>query len=126
MLVDVEVRDVRHLANVIAGLRAAPASPRWSGRAVAWTAAPVGAMILGIGSDICDIRRIERAMERHRRPLPRRACSPKPSARRASAAPSATSRAGTYAKRFAAKEACAKALGTGFRAGRVHVRSWAW
>ncbi len=70
-------------------------------------------MIIGIGTDLCDIRRIERALERfgsrfidrlfdeieqkkaERRPHP----------------------ASSYAQSFAAKEACAKALGTGFREG---------
>ena len=68
----------------------------------------------GFGSDLCDIRRIERVMERHRRALPRSACSPRPSARGRSGGRERCS-AGTFAKRFAAKEACAKALGTGFR-----------
>jgi holo-[acyl-carrier protein] synthase len=70
-------------------------------------------MIVGIGTDLVDIRRIERTIARHgdrflqrifteaERELARR--------RRNSIA--------TYAKRFAAKEACAKALGTGFRDG---------
>jgi holo-[acyl-carrier protein] synthase len=70
-------------------------------------------VIIGIGNDIIDIRRIERTLERHgarfigrvfteteRRKAERRA-----------------QRAATYAKRFAAKEACAKALGTGLSQG---------
>jgi len=57
-------------------------------------------MIIGIGSDILDIRRIERTIERHE--------AEKRTER---------IRAATYAKRFAAKEAASKALGTGFRAG---------
>ena len=81
-------------------------------------------MILGLGSDITDARRI--AIGRHhrradrqgdraaRRALSRRASSPTSSAPRRSAA---KNRVETYAKRFAAKEACAKALGTGIRHG---------
>ena len=70
-------------------------------------------MIIGIGSDLIDIRRIENSLERfgdrfidriftetERRRSERRRL-----------------RAASYAKRFAAKEACAKALGTGMRAG---------
>ena len=70
-------------------------------------------MIIGLGNDIIDIRRIEKTIERfgerflvriftetERRKSDRRAL-----------------RAASYAKRFAAKEACAKALGTGFRRG---------
>jgi holo-[acyl-carrier protein] synthase len=71
------------------------------------------AMILGIGNDLIDIRRIEKTIERfgdrfhdriftgdERRRTDRRA-----------------NRSASYAKRYAAKEACAKALGTGFRRG---------
>src|SRR6266481_5604452 len=71
-------------------------------------------MILGVGSDLIDIRRIERAIERfgdrfldriftenERRRCDRRGLT----------------RGASYARRFAAKEACAKALGTGFRRG---------
>src|SRR6201988_4439334 len=70
-------------------------------------------MILGIGSDMIDIRRIEQAIDRfgdrfldriftgaERRKCDRRA-----------------NRSASYARRFAAKEACSKALGTGFRNG---------
>ena len=72
-------------------------------------------MILGLGSDICDIRRIESAIERHGDRFINRIFT---EAERAKAA-SRTERiqASTYAKRFAAKEAAAKALGTGFRRG---------
>ena len=70
-------------------------------------------MILGIGSDIVDVRRIERAVNRHgERFLMRVFTAPE----RAKADRRAR-RMETFAKRFAAKEACAKALGTGFRAG---------
>ena len=72
-------------------------------------------MILGIGSDICDIRRIERTIERHGDRFIERIFT---DAERAKAAGRVERlRAGTYAKRFAAKEAAAKALGTGFRHG---------
>jgi holo-[acyl-carrier protein] synthase len=72
-------------------------------------------MILGLGSDICDIRRIEQAMERFGDKFLRRVFT---EAERAKAdRRSGTNRSGTYAKRFAAKEACAKALGTGFAQG---------
>jgi holo-[acyl-carrier protein] synthase len=70
-------------------------------------------MILGIGSDIIDIRRVERTLERFGRRFTDRIFTEierKKSDRRAN-------RAASYAKRFAAKEACSKALGTGFRAG---------
>src|SRR5262245_23970217 len=70
-------------------------------------------MMIGIGSDLIDIRRIEAVIERHGERFlnrifteaERRKCD-----RRAN-------RAASYARRFAAKEACSKALGTGFRRG---------
>lgn len=70
-------------------------------------------MIIGIGSDIVDIRRIERVLSRHGDRFLLRIFTQAERARagrRASPAP-------TFAKRFAAKEACSKALGTGMRAG---------
>ena len=70
-------------------------------------------MIIGIGSDIIDIRRIERTLERYGERFVRRIFTEverEKSERRAL-------RAASYAKRFAAKEACATALGTGFRRG---------
>ena len=70
-------------------------------------------MILGIGSDLCDIRRIERSLDRFGDRFTNRiftAGERARSDRRAARAPS-------YARRFAAKEACSKALGTGMRAG---------
>ena len=70
-------------------------------------------MILGIGSDLVDIRRIERVIERHGERFLERVFTPVERARAERRALSAA----TYAKRFAAKEACAKALGTGMRAG---------
>ncbi|HET6221181.1 MAG TPA: holo-ACP synthase, partial [Dongiaceae bacterium] len=70
-------------------------------------------MILGIGNDIIDIRRIERTLERYGRRFIDRVFTEieqrKSEGRR--------NRAASYAKRFAAKEACSKALGTGFRHG---------
>ena len=73
----------------------------------------MAAMILGLGSDLIDIRRIEQVIERFGdrflerifTDVERRKCD-----RRAD-------RAASYARRFAAKEACSKALGTGFRRG---------
>ena len=70
-------------------------------------------MILGIGSDIIDIRRIERTLERFGSRFTERLFTE--TERRKSDA--RAGRAASYAKRFAAKEACSKALGTGFRAG---------
>jgi holo-[acyl-carrier protein] synthase len=70
-------------------------------------------MILGIGSDIVDVRRIERAIGRHGDRFLDRIFTPIERAK----AERRARRFETYAKRFAAKEACAKALGTGFRAG---------
>jgi holo-[acyl-carrier protein] synthase len=72
-------------------------------------------VILGLGSDIVDIRRIERAIERHGERFLDRLFTP---VERAKADRRIESiRAATYAKRFAAKEAASKALGTGFRQG---------
>jgi holo-[acyl-carrier protein] synthase len=72
-------------------------------------------MILGLGSDICDIRRIERSLERFGERFVARVFTD--AERRKAERRSGRSKAGTYAKRFAAKEACAKALGTGFARG---------
>jgi holo-[acyl-carrier protein] synthase len=72
-------------------------------------------MIIGIGSDILDIRRIERTIERHGDRFLERIFT---QAERTKAEKRTERiRAATYAKRFAAKEAASKALGTGFRAG---------
>ena len=70
-------------------------------------------MIIGLGSDICDVRRIKAVLERHGNRFLDRIFTP---AERAKAERRAN-KAETYAKRFAAKEACSKALGTGFRRG---------
>ena len=70
-------------------------------------------MILGIGSDLIDIGRIERTIARFGDRFLDRVFTPlerERSDRRAN-------RAASYAKRYAAKEACSKALGTGFRRG---------
>jgi holo-[acyl-carrier protein] synthase len=70
-------------------------------------------MILGIGSDLVDVRRIEEVLARHGERFLTRVFT---AVERATAERRAN-RVETYAKRFAAKEACSKALGTGFRAG---------
>ena len=70
-------------------------------------------MIIGLGSDICDARRIGEVLDRHGERFLNRIFTQverEKADRRAN-------RVQTYAKRFAAKEACAKALGTGFRGG---------
>jgi holo-[acyl-carrier protein] synthase len=71
-------------------------------------------MIIGLGSDLCDIRRIEAALARHGDRFTARIFS---EVERARSDRREHARASSYAKRFAAKEACAKALGTGFRQG---------
>jgi holo-[acyl-carrier protein] synthase len=70
-------------------------------------------MILGVGSDLVDVRRIERTIDRHGERFLARVFT----ASEREKAEGRARRAETYAKRFAAKEACAKALGTGLRAG---------
>jgi holo-[acyl-carrier protein] synthase len=70
-------------------------------------------MIIGLGSDLCDVRRIEKVLERHGDRFISRIFTATEKAK----AERRANRAETYAKRFAAKEACSKALGTGFRAG---------
>ncbi|ODS02302.1 4'-phosphopantetheinyl transferase [Methyloceanibacter marginalis] len=70
-------------------------------------------MILGLGNDIIDIRRVEKTIERYGERFLTRVFTD--TERRKSDRRSL--RAASYAKRFAAKEACAKALGTGFRHG---------
>ena len=70
-------------------------------------------MIIGIGTDLCDIRRIAKTIDRHGERFLDRIYTKTERAR----AERRANRADTYAKRFAAKEACAKALGTGFRHG---------
>ena len=70
-------------------------------------------MIIGLGNDIIDIRRIEQTLERYGERFLNRVFTD--TERRKSEA--RVGRAASYAKRFAAKEACAKALGTGLRKG---------
>ncbi len=70
-------------------------------------------MIIGIGSDLTDIRRIEKTLARFGERFAARIFTPIERARSERRADAAAS----YAKRFAAKEACAKALGTGMRRG---------
>ncbi|HWY62989.1 MAG TPA: holo-ACP synthase [Rhizomicrobium sp.] len=70
-------------------------------------------MILGLGSDLCDIRRIEKVLENYGERFIARIYT---DIERAKSEPR-TARAASYAKRFAAKEACAKALGTGLNHG---------
>ena len=71
-------------------------------------------MIVGIGSDLCNIERIEASLTRFGERFITRVFT---SVEQAKAERRALTRAGTYAKRFAAKEAFAKAVGTGFRQG---------
>jgi len=70
-------------------------------------------LIIGLGSDLADIRRIEATLERYGERFVNRIFTDVEQARSNRKA----DRAASYAKRFAAKEACAKALGTGLRAG---------
>ncbi|MBO0709662.1 MAG: holo-ACP synthase [Acetobacteraceae bacterium] len=72
-------------------------------------------MILGLGSDICDIRRLEQVLAKHGERFIERVFTPVERAK--AAGRTEKLRAATFAKRFAAKEAAAKALGTGFRGG---------
>lgn len=70
-------------------------------------------MIIGLGNDMVDIRRIEETLEKYGERFIQRIFTDveiRKSEKRAQ-------RAASYAKRFAAKEACSKALGTGFRGG---------
>jgi holo-[acyl-carrier protein] synthase len=71
-------------------------------------------VIIGLGSDLCNIERIEAALARHGDRFERRCFT---EVERAKAARRPYTRAGTYAKRFAAKEAFSKAVGTGFKRG---------
>jgi holo-[acyl-carrier protein] synthase len=70
--------------------------------------------ILGIGSDLCNIERIQNSLDRFGERFVRRVFT---DTERAKAEGRPFTRAGTYAKRFAAKEAFSKAVGTGFRRG---------
>jgi holo-[acyl-carrier protein] synthase len=70
-------------------------------------------MIIGLGSDIIDARRIAKTIDRYGERFLDRIFTPAERAK----ADKRKNRVEAYAKRYAAKEACAKALGTGFRAG---------
>jgi len=70
-------------------------------------------MIIGLGSDLIDIRRIERSLERHGARFINRIYTQVEQAK----SENRRQRAASYAKRFAAKEACSKALGTGISKG---------
>ncbi|MBV1831724.1 holo-ACP synthase [Komagataeibacter sp. AV436] len=75
-------------------------------------------MLIGIGSDLCDARRIETVLARHGARFITRVFTVRE--QQAAARRQGNARLGTYAKRWAAKEACAKALGTGFAHGVFH------
>jgi holo-[acyl-carrier protein] synthase len=70
-------------------------------------------MIIGLGSDLSDIRRVEKSLERFGERFTQRIFTDVERVR----SERKTDRAASYAKRFAAKEACAKALGTGISGG---------
>jgi holo-[acyl-carrier protein] synthase len=71
-------------------------------------------MIVGIGSDLCNIERIQNSLDRFGERFIQRVFT---DIERAKGERRPLTRAGTYAKRFAAKEAFSKAVGTGFRQG---------
>lgn len=71
-------------------------------------------MIIGLGSDLCNIERIQNSLDRFGERFERRVFT---EVERAKARRRPFTIAGTYAKRFAAKEAFSKAVGTGFRRG---------
>jgi len=71
-------------------------------------------VIVGLGSDLCDIERIQKSLDRFGERFIARVFT---EAERAKAERRPFTRAGTYAKRFAAKEAFSKAVGTGFKRG---------
>jgi len=71
-------------------------------------------VIIGLGSDLCNIERIQNSLDRFGSRFEERVFTV---TERAKAAKRPFTRAGTYAKRFAAKEAFAKAVGTGFKRG---------
>ena len=70
-------------------------------------------MIIGIGNDLIDIRRVEKTLERHKERFTNRIFTELEQAK----SDKRLNRAASYAKRFAAKEACSKALGTGLSRG---------
>jgi holo-[acyl-carrier protein] synthase len=71
-------------------------------------------VIIGIGSDLCNIERIQKSLDRFGERFVQRVFT---DVERAKAEGRPYTRAGTYAKRFAAKEAFSKAVGTGFKRG---------
>ncbi len=71
-------------------------------------------MIIGLGSDLCNIERVTKVLERHGERFEKRVFT---EVERAKAAKRPFTKAGTLAKRFAAKEAFSKAVGTGFNRG---------
>ena len=71
-------------------------------------------MIIGLGSDLCNIERIQNSLDRFGERFENRVFT---EIERAKARRRPFTIAGTYAKRFAAKEAFSKAVGTGFKAG---------
>jgi len=71
-------------------------------------------MIIGLGSDMCNIERIQASLDRFGARFEARVFTP---VEQAKAAKRPFTKAGTYAKRFAAKEAFSKAVGTGFKRG---------
>ena len=75
-------------------------------------------MIIGLGSDLCNIERIAQSLERFGERFEARVFT---DTERAKAARRPFTKAGTLAKRFAAKEAFSKAVGTGFHSG-VHMK----
>jgi len=74
-------------------------------------------MIIGIGSDLIDIRRVAKVIERHGERFLDRIFTPAERAKAERRAKNEKMVVATYAKRFAAKEACSKALGTGIAQG---------
>jgi holo-[acyl-carrier protein] synthase len=74
-------------------------------------------MIIGVGSDLIDIRRVGEVIERHGERFLERIFTDEERAKAARRSKSDKMVVATYAKRFAAKEACSKALGTGIRRG---------
>lgn len=79
---------------------------------------PAGLIVIGLGNDLCNIERIAASIDRFGDRFIQRIFTP---VEQAKATRRDRTRVATYAKRFAAKEAASKALGTGFRDG-VHFR----
>ncbi|WP_310497834.1 holo-ACP synthase [Sandarakinorhabdus sp.] len=75
---------------------------------------PAGLVVIGLGSDLCNIDRIQNSIDRFGARFLDRVFT---ETEKAKADRRLMTRTATYAKRFAAKEACSKALGTGFRRG---------